>query len=300
MGPDMGPKGWHMTTTIPDWPRILVLDANVYLNLAKVPGNTPVLKAIERTVRAASEFTLVVPEPVASAVAEHRQEAINGYWKIRREALRDMKEYLADLAPDPVAFRELTVNLQKAIQEAEGLIPDTVAAMDALLSAGEIVNCEPHHFADAGARFIGKRAPAHERPDKGRKHIAIFKDCLIWSITRERTAGAVVEFVSADTDFTSPTHNEKLHEDLVADLGVGRLKFHTLDDFVKVHVKEAPAIVRAPPGNWTWPHFDHCPVCGSDRIGPALIPGPSPSGYSYRQYCPTHGGYVDTGEPYDE
>jgi hypothetical protein len=281
-------------------PRVLILDANVYLNLAKVPGNTPVLKAIEKAVRAGVEFELLVPEPVASAVAEHREEAIAGHWKIRRESLRDMKQYLADLAPDPAIFRQLADGLHENIKKAEAQLPDTVAAMDSLLAAGRVVACEPRHFADAGARFMQKKAPAHERSDKGRKHIAIFKDCLIWAVTREQTATSLVEFVSADTDFTSPTHNEKLHEELVAELEPRRLKFHTLDDFVKVHIKDAPAVVEAPPSSWTWPHFNTCPVCGSDKIGQALIPGPSASGYSYRQYCPSHGGYVDTGEPYDE
>jgi hypothetical protein len=290
------------TAHLPKWPRVLIFDANVYLNLAKVPGNASVFRAVERAVRETKIFNLVLPEPVEAAINAHRQQAIEGHWKLRQDALRNGKTFLADLAPDESSFARVCSDLQSAIDSRKAALPDTVTAMDSLLATAARVPTTPAHCADAVAHFLAKKAPAHERKEKGRQHIAILRDCLIWASVKEQLQTNLVEFVSADTDFTSSTHNERLHEELQAEVSEFRLAFHTLQDFLNEHISKAIRVVPAPPyieGD-LWPSYKQCPVCGSDKIASALIPGPTGFGWGYRQYCPGHGGYVATGEPYDD
>ena len=279
----------------------LVLDANVYLNLAKVPGNAPVLRAIEKAVKR-GDFNLLVPAPVSAAVHRNRDKAIQDFWKIRRDALRTMKSHLRDLADDPAAFDALATAINEAIEENTRELPDTVGAMDSLLACGVVVPSEDRHWADAGRRFTEKRPPAHERANKKREHIAILNDCLIWARVREEVDGEEgLEFVSGDSDFCSPTHNLKLHDDLAAEVDAARFRFHTLEDFIEKHVtNETRVSIVLPPPSYPWPSFTQCPVCGSDTILPNAAPGPTPYGWGYRQFCPAHGGYVPTGEPYDD
>jgi len=284
------------------WPRALIFDANVFLNLAKTPGNAPVLRAIRDTVQKGTSFQLLIPEPVLTAVKNHRESAINDHWRIRRQALRDMRAHLGDLAPDPGKFNQLTEALHSALNAQIVALPDTVAAMDDLLATGTVVPCTPNHYDDAGRRFVEKRPPAHSRPPKKREYLSIFNDCLIWSVVRSAAQSQAVELVTADLDFTSPEHNERLHPDLERELGDSKFKFHTLDDFVEKHISREFVVV-APPSflGSTGSAYTECPACGSDKIRPELNPGPSQyGGWSYRQFCPAHGGYVDTGQPYDE
>ncbi|HEY4184695.1 MAG TPA: PIN domain-containing protein [Polyangia bacterium] len=283
------------------WPRALIFDANVFLNLAKTPGNAPVLRAIKDNVAKGTSFRLLIPEPVMSAVQHHRENAIKDHWAIRREALRNMKAHLGDLASDPDQFKLFAEALHRTIEAQTAALPDTVSAMDELLSTGTVVKCHPSHFEDAGRRFVEKRAPAHLRQKK-REHISIFNDCLIWAVVRDTATSQAVELVTADSDFTSPEHNERLHPELESELAGLKFKFHTLNAFVQKHISREVAVVSPPIFFGSLgTAYKQCPVCGSDQIRPDLIPGPSQyGGWSYRQFCPAHAGYVDTGEPYDD
>ena len=141
----------------------------------------------------------------------------------------------------------------------------------------------------AADRLIQHKAPA------ARAQNSSVNDGIIWEVVRERSSAGAFIFVTDNyTDFSDPTHREKLHPELASEVPKGvKYCYHSLDGFRKKHIKDVEIVVERPATTI-------CPAC-QEPISAIAAPRPSQyGGWSYQLYCGNCQIYIDTGDPYDE
>ena len=119
---------------------------------------------------------------------------------------------------------------------------------------------------------------------------------MLWQVVVSESKTAPVTFCSNNKkDFSDPLHDEKLHPDLVQELGNAKYCYHSLRGYQQHHLKKVEVVIG--------PVFDpamNCFHCGADTEK-ALIPRPFTfGGWTYQKFCRSCGNFSDTGEPYDE
>lgn len=266
----------------------LVFDADVLIKLGQHPGNMEAIAAI-RTAVDSGKFRLVVPEAVQNAFNREKQKAADSYWNTQRAYVKNFRQlrHVLPISGEITTFADrLSAELNAYISD----VPNTIEAIEALLSKGKMVSTTDAMKVEAANRVIQHKAPAVSARNSS------VNDCIIWGIVKDAiSAGGPLVFVTDNyTDFSDPKHNEKLHPDLVAELPASaKYCYHSLEGFRKHHLHKVTIVV--PP-----PASAICTAC-HNSISPHAIPRPSHyGGWTYQLYCPNCQIYIDTGDPYDE
>src|ERR1019366_4499375 len=276
-----------MTNSDAPSPTFLMLDADVLIKLAQHPANIEAIRAIARAVDRGL-YRLVVPEPVLNAFNREKQNAADSYWNTQRTSIKKLRQLheAFSISSEIIAFAD---RLSTELAAHASDVPKTIEATEALLAKGE-----PIPVTDKMKLSAADRVMQHSAPAKKARNSSI-NDCIIWEAAKERTSEGELIFVTDNyTDFSDPMQREKLHPELLSELGPARkCCYHSLEGFQKNHIKDVEIVVPSPASTI-------CPIC-KNPIAPYTIPRPSQyGGWSYQLYCGNCHLYIDTGDPYDE
>jgi hypothetical protein len=270
---------------------VLIFDADVLITLAQHPENLAAITAIQKAIETKDPWReLVVPQSVKEAYEREKEEAAHAYWATHRAAIRALR-VLGDAVSDRERTKAIADEFNDKVDKLERSVPSTVAAVDALISAGRLVPTTNDMWAEAAQRFRQDKPPAGRRQQK-----SSITDCVLWQVVVAESRTSPVTFCSNNKrDFSDPMHDEKLHPALVEELGSAKYCYHLLRGFQQHHLKQVEVVVG--------PVFDpaiKCFYCGADTET-GLIPKPSMyGGWTYQKFCRICGKFSDTGEPYDE
>jgi hypothetical protein len=276
-----------MAVSSPSATTSIIFDADVLIKLAQHPGNLAAIGAITNAVQD-NTYRLVVPEPVLNAFNREKQNAAEAYWKTQRETIKKLRQLRQafSFAEEISTFAD---RLTKELDAHTSDVPKTIQATEALLQKGELVPVTDTMKVMAADRLIQHKAPAVRAQNSS------VNDGIIWEVVRERSSAGALIFVTDNyTDFSDPTHREKLHPELASEVPSGvKYCYHSLDGFRKKHIKDVEIVVERPATTT-------CPAC-REPISAIAAPRPSQyGGWSYQLYCGNCQIYIDTGDPYDE
>jgi hypothetical protein len=269
-------------------PTFFIFDADVLLKLAQHPANIEAIRAIAKKV-ATGTNRVVVPDPVLNAFNREKHHAAETFWKAQRSNIKGLRQLSLTL---PLAAKDITPFADRLAAELDSKasgVPETIKAVEDLLANGEPVPTTDKMKSAAADRVSLSNPPARNASNSS------INDCIIWEIVKERTLRGEVIFVTDNyKDFSDPVHREKLHPNLLLELGnKPKFCYHPLEGFRKNHIKSVKIVAPLPSPTI-------CPVCSNPIVGSV---GPRPSeygGWTYQFYCDQCHRYYDTGEFYDD
>jgi hypothetical protein len=265
----------------------IIFDADVLIKLAQHPANVKAIEAITRAVEN-GVYNLVVPEPVLAAFNREKERAAEAYWNAHRTTIKNLR-YLGQALPNASEVAAFADRLSTELTAHTSDVPDTIKAVEVLLDKGRQISATIQMKSSAADRVAQHKAPAKKATNSS------INDCIIWEIAKKHISEGELIFVTDNyTDFSDPTHREKLHPDLLSELEPSqKVCYHSLEGFRKKHINSVEIVA---------PSADSimCPICWHP-ISPSKIPRPSQyGGWSYHLCCGSCGRYIDTGDPYDD
>ncbi len=263
----------------------LILDADVLIKLAQTPENRAIIAAMAAAVSNGT-YALILPECVVNAYHREKTTAADRYWNSLRAAIKNFRALSIPLG-EAERIATLAKELGEKVDKLKNGVPDTIHAVDALVKLSPPVPHSDADWADAAKRYRDAAVPG------ARTMRSSITDCILWRVVERESQKAPVIFCTDNKhDFSDPKHDEKLHPDLIAELGDNKYCYHSLANFQKHHFKATPVVVTE--------YTVRCAHCGLPTQ-PGLIMRPSAyGGWSDQRFCSHCGGYTDLGELSDE
>ncbi|MBA4104663.1 MAG: hypothetical protein C0485_02815 [Pirellula sp.] len=225
----------------------LLVDTCVWLDAAKAPEQRPLLGVLTDLINM-GEVRLIVPRTVLVEFAEHKNRIIEESGRSLSSVFKRVKTAVEKFG-DPAKRRDVMDQLNDVdhrIPLLGGLANESVAQIEALLNAGNIVEVDDSIKARAAQRGIDKVAPFHRQRNG-------INDAILIEIYAEQVRLGKRErftFVSHNVkDFSDPNGDNKLPHPDLANI-FSKIKSH-------YSITLADAISRIRPELVTDLMFDH-------------------------------------------
>ena len=277
----------------------IVIDTCVWIELASKPSLRPLLDALKEYVQPPSH-KLVVPSPIATEFARHRDECRGSWEKSLKGHIGGLKfiyQAIPNTRADLVRARDLA---NETIQKSRETIEDSVDVVGGLLDGAEPWQPKADDFEDACNRCLEMRAPAV------RKNRSSVGDALIWRAVLDLLRSKCVWLCTENTsDFSNPQRLDELHSDLAAEASGGPHALQYYSD-PSVLIEELRKLANAPTADlpryydYVAPVPTRCPRCDSEgSFADGAYLRSQFGGLTWQFICGSCGYRFDTGDFWD-
>jgi len=247
--------------------KFLLLDTNIWINLANEPKNFSQLSSL--SIIASGNCQLVIPEPVEIEFRRNDTQTSESF----------KSKYQKNLGESYRTFMNIFLNQESAISELNHLKQQAETSLGGLGSSlptnRDIIKnlfhlaeqaTTSHLMSEAASRCLNHTPPASsERSSVG--------DCLIWLLILEYLDKGDVYFCTANTkDFSENNRADKLNTDLQSEARSKKFSIYFFSDLNKLIDSVLPQSVALPAFIMSsLPQFV-CPVCHSNNYASSYSP----------------------------
>lgn len=195
----------------------ILVDTCVWLDLAKDPGQQPILNAVEELIKQ-KELTLIVPRIVSEEFFRNKEKVIKENNQSLNSVLKRVKD-VVDKFGDPKSKKVVLEQLNNVGHKIPSLgeaMTTSIVRIENLINNAEIIETTDEILIRAAKRAMDKKAPFHRQ--KNSIGDAIIIETYAVCTQDDTTKGNRFAFVTHNKhDFSSPNGDEKIpHPDFVA------------------------------------------------------------------------------------